>query len=104
MVCKFTTPHRVTVANEMLSLLGSLQTDPFSPEHGGSSTKSVLGESEIEDIEVEREIEPSAEEEDQIEDTFEILGSGDVEKKKKRKRDKIGNCKPKRKKMNVVSS
>ena len=42
---------RLTVANEMLSLLGSLQNDPFSPEHvaeGGSRT--VL---EADDIEVE---------------------------------------------------
>jgi len=77
-VRKFTRLDRLTVANEMLSLLGSLQDDPFSPEHTAERAKTVLGESEIEDIEVEREVEPSAEEEeDEIEsdrDTFVMLG------------------------------
>lgn len=98
----------VTVANEMLSLLGSLQSDPFSPEHIAGRGKSVLGESEIEDIEVEREIEPSTEEQDVIEsgeDTFEALGGkvAAMEKQKKRKRDKTeARGKQKRKKMNLV--
>ena len=29
----FSLSHRLTVANQMLSLVGSIQPDPFSPEH-----------------------------------------------------------------------
>lgn len=30
---RLTRTHRLTVANQMLSLVGSVQPDPFSPEH-----------------------------------------------------------------------
>ena len=66
----FTKLCRLTVANEMLSLLGSLQNDPFSPEHVAErGPRAVPGESEVEDIEVERQMEPSSEE-----SAFERLG------------------------------
>jgi hypothetical protein len=54
----------------MLSLLGSLQTEPFSGEHGGLGGKSDLGESEMDDIEVEREIEASASSEESDRERF----------------------------------
>ena len=97
---------RLTVANEMLSLLGSLQDDPFSPEHGRPPAKTMSEESEIEDIEVEREIEANTEEEIESErDTFEMLGkmsdkaTREKETKRKSKEERKGNVK--RKKMNV---
>jgi hypothetical protein len=99
---------RLTVANEMLSLLGSLQDDPFSPEHGRPPANTVLDESEIEDIEVEREIEANTEEEIESDgDTFETLGkmsdelkaTREKETKRKPKGERKGNVK--RKKMNV---
>jgi DNA-directed RNA polymerase I subunit RPA43 len=101
---------RLTVANEMLSLLGSLQNDPFSPEHvaeRGSPSKTVLGESDIEDIEVEREIEPSPEEEDIEIDTFERLGKmSDKAEAEGRKRKRKGEekSKVKRKKMSYYNT
>ncbi|KAF8224964.1 hypothetical protein L208DRAFT_1308273 [Tricholoma matsutake] len=54
----------LTVANEMLSLVGSLQDDPFSAEHIRPSVKTVLEESDIEDIEVERSLEEEIENEE----------------------------------------
>ncbi|RDB16806.1 DNA-directed RNA polymerase I subunit rpa43 [Hypsizygus marmoreus] len=71
----------LTVANEMLSLLGSIQPDPFSPAHvpeTGSSPKTDHAESDME--EVQREVEPGEDEEedeDEVgsdEDTFAALG------------------------------
>ncbi|KAG5650673.1 hypothetical protein H0H81_011408 [Sphagnurus paluster] len=65
------------VANEMLSLLGSIQSDPFSSEHKPESgAKTSPTESEIE---VEHDIEPrdTSNEEDDLEsdeDTFKTLG------------------------------
>jgi DNA-directed RNA polymerase I subunit RPA43 len=47
--------YRFTVANEMLSLLGSIQIDPFSPEHvpetRASPSKTALGEADEEEEE-----------------------------------------------------
>lgn len=63
-ICTFTRLDRLTVANEMLSLVGSLQDDPFSAEHIGPSVKTVLEESDIEDIEVERSLEEEIENEE----------------------------------------
>ncbi|KAG6917424.1 hypothetical protein DXG01_002510 [Tephrocybe rancida] len=71
----------LTVANEMLSLLGSIQSDPFSPEHvpeSGPAAKASPGDSELERAEVANEIELGEEaEEDELdsdEDTFQTLG------------------------------
>ncbi|KAG6852231.1 hypothetical protein C0991_001810 [Blastosporella zonata] len=64
----------LTVANEMLSLLGSVQPDPFSPEHvpqNGPAGKASPTQSE----EVEDEIDLEEEElESDDEDTFKTLG------------------------------
>ncbi|KAG6896431.1 hypothetical protein C0992_008308 [Termitomyces sp. T32_za158] len=67
------------VANEMLSLLGSIQSDPFSPEHvpesGTAAAKTSPTESEVERAEVQSEIQPDDEDEsDDDEDTFKTLG------------------------------
>ncbi|KAG5642438.1 hypothetical protein DXG03_002784 [Asterophora parasitica] len=77
----------LTVANEMLSLLGSIQPDPFSPLHKpeSSAAEKHQTESEQEDIEVEQAIQPWGDdenddgaEEDEVdtdeEDTFKALG------------------------------
>ncbi|KAF5385752.1 hypothetical protein D9615_002481 [Tricholomella constricta] len=70
----------LTVANEMLSLLGSIQPDPFSPEHRpeSSAAEKHPTESEMEDIEVEHEMELQEEDEEELEsdeeDTFKTLG------------------------------
>ncbi|EIW83174.1 hypothetical protein CONPUDRAFT_121639 [Coniophora puteana RWD-64-598 SS2] len=59
----------LTVANEMLSLQGSIQTDPFSPEHKPRATRSPDPESEAPDIaEVDEEL-AEADEDEEI-DTF----------------------------------
>ena len=58
----------------MLSLIGSIQSDPFSPRHTAPAQRDAeheLEESEMEDIEVEREIDPGSEEEDEIESSRE---------------------------------
>lgn len=78
------TVSRLTVANEMLSLLGSVQSDPFSPDHvpeTGSVAKRDVAESEMEASEVQREMEmemeeevEQEEEEESDEDTFKTLG------------------------------
>lgn len=108
---------RLTVANEMLSLLGSIQSDPFSPEHvpeSGPAAKTSPTESEIERAEVQKEIQPDDEDEsDDDEDTFQMLEkmSGHAEKarrladeeaalaeketKRKRKTEKVENKKQK---------
>lgn len=71
---------RLTVANEMLSLLGSIQVDPFSPEHvpeTGPSTRRAPSVSDIEEVEREVVVDVEEEEEDEIEsdeDTFKALG------------------------------
>lgn len=60
----------------MLSLLGSIQPDPFSPEHVPETGKGDKAESEAEDLEVQQEIEPGEEDDDEIEsdeDTFKAL-------------------------------
>ncbi|KAF9461308.1 hypothetical protein BDZ94DRAFT_1310738 [Collybia nuda] len=70
----------LTVANEMLSLLGSIQEDPFSPEHApkpGPSAKCTPSVSDIENVEDEPRADPSEEGEEEIEsdeDTFKALG------------------------------
>ncbi|KAF8070208.1 hypothetical protein FPV67DRAFT_1006801 [Lyophyllum atratum] len=108
------------VANEMLSLLGSIQPDPFSPEHvPESGAKTTRTDSEIEAIEVLHEIDPGEEEEDELEsddDTFKALGKttdeaavaqaarhaaevvalAEKEKKRKRKEEKANGKKQKR--------
>ncbi|GLB37135.1 putative SHS2 domain found in N terminus of Rpb7p/Rpc25p/MJ0397 [Lyophyllum shimeji] len=110
----------LTIANEMLSLLGSLQEDPFSPEHRPESGAAAKTESEMDDIEVQHEVEPKEDEEeeegDSDDDTFKTLGKmtdevavaeaakraaeaaalAEKEKKRKRKAEKAEGKKQKR--------
>ena len=71
---------RLIVANEMLSLLGSIQPDPFSPEHVPESGKRQQIESDAEDSELHRAPDPQEDDEDDDseietdEDTFKALG------------------------------
>jgi DNA-directed RNA polymerase I subunit RPA43 len=66
---------RLTVANEMLSLLGSIQVDPFSPAHvPGPSTKATQF---VSDDEVQQDEPPVISEDgddESDEDTFQQLG------------------------------
>ncbi|KAG6821007.1 hypothetical protein H0H93_008636 [Arthromyces matolae] len=75
----------LTIANEMLSLLGSVQPDPFSDAHmveDGPAGKASPTESELEWAEVQDQIELNGEDEDEDdlesdeedEDTFKTLG------------------------------
>jgi len=69
---------RLTVANEMLSLLGSIQPDPFSPEHVPESGKRQQVESEGEDSEFRRAPDPEEDDDEEIETdegTFMALGN-----------------------------
>ncbi|KAG6868108.1 hypothetical protein C0993_007518 [Termitomyces sp. T159_Od127] len=111
----------LTVANEMLSLLGSIQSDPFSPEHvpeSGPAAKPNPTESELERADVRDEIQSEEEDEsDGDEDTFKALGKmsedalaqekarrladeeaamAEKEKKRKRKAERADNKKQKR--------
>ncbi|CAA7263196.1 unnamed protein product [Cyclocybe aegerita] len=77
----------LTVANEMLSVLGSLQPDPFSPRHvvhpPNAEEKGESGdESESED---DSEEEGSADSEESEEDTLQLLGKRkDAEEQRER--------------------
>lgn len=57
---------RLTVANEMLSLVGSIQHDPFSPEHVAVASKPVPKKTApaIENVESDGEDDEDSEEED----------------------------------------
>ena len=67
--------HRLTVANEMLSLLGSIQPDPFSPEHTIHTQSKKGAHSEVEEDVVEEKSElDDGLEDDSDEDTFTMLG------------------------------
>lgn len=66
---------RLTVANEMLSLLGSLQPDPFSPLHTISHEHPGTEEQEASESEEDVEGSESDESEDESEeDTLQSLG------------------------------
>jgi len=85
--------QRLTIANEMLSLIGSLHSDPFSPQHvphrkpeseneGDSESESGLGLEEPLDDDEEEESE---------EDTLKQLGrrrDAEIQIATKRKRDR----------------
>ncbi|EDR11429.1 uncharacterized protein LACBIDRAFT_293037 [Laccaria bicolor S238N-H82] len=65
----------LTVANEMLSLLGSIQPDPFSPEHTirPQSKKEIHSEVEEDVVEEKSELDDGIDD-DSDEDTFTMLG------------------------------
>jgi len=77
--------NRLTVANEMLSLLGSLQAEPFSAIH-----KAVKAHSEM----------PSeGEEPSSSEDTFELLGNMyEAKRKTSRSQERTDSERKKRRK------
>ncbi len=88
---------RLTVANEMLSIVGSLQPDPFSPAHStGSEAPQPEGEDndEAEEEVVQLPELDGLEDSDDEDDPFAVLGkSADVELKK----DKVTAVKEKKK-------
>ncbi|KAK0504857.1 hypothetical protein EDD18DRAFT_316500 [Armillaria luteobubalina] len=80
----------LTVANEMLSVVGSIQPDPFSPAHGATSLNNQepeVSEGEGEDITVVEDDNGSSADED---DTFAALGreARDAQKKAEGKKQK----------------
>ncbi|KAF9051047.1 hypothetical protein BDZ89DRAFT_1098578 [Hymenopellis radicata] len=95
----------LTVANEMLSVVGSLQPDPFSPAHSTTSEASQPEGEDIDEAEEEALLPPELdglEESDDEDDPFDALGkSADVEiqkekvtavkEKKKQKRKAAGD-------------
>ncbi|KAF8919949.1 hypothetical protein CPB85DRAFT_1557272 [Mucidula mucida] len=87
----------LTVANEMLSIVGSLQPDPFSPAHStGSEAPQPEGEDndEAEEEVVQLPELDGLEDSDDEDDPFAVLGkSADVELKK----DKVTAVKEKKK-------
>ncbi|ESK88455.1 dna-directed rna polymerase i complex subunit rpa43 [Moniliophthora roreri MCA 2997] len=100
----------LTIANEMLSLLGSLQKDPFSPLHVPATKNSETSDAEnAEKVDTElRALTPVGNEEeqgvisDEDEDTFKTLGRKADEAKKKaeeaREREKDKEKEKKKKK------
>jgi DNA-directed RNA polymerase I subunit RPA43 len=109
--------HRLTVANEMLSLLGSVQHDPFSPEHVPRNAQSVGTPSPASEDEVAQITVGGSDDDESDGDVFTHLGKmGDEavvrearrqeeeeavrKEKKKRKRKQVSDLssnKPKRK-------
>lgn len=102
---------RLTIANQMLSLIGSIQADPFSPEHLPDHTIQTTAPKAQRQPKVP-EPEPVVEDEDEAaaseeEDTFQALGRlGDeavarrakaeeeVKNEKKRKRKGVKEAGP----------
>ena len=76
--------NRLTVANEMLSLLGSLQAEPFSAKY---DTMKGPSESAREDDE------PSS-----SEDTFELLGKYEAKRKTSRSQERTDSEKKRKRK------
>ena len=98
--------HRLTVANQMLSLVGSIQPDPFSPEHipqtkpdrtAQSPHPSPRLPSEPLDSEGLEEIMATREEE---EETLATRGK----KKREKEKEKVEKTKRKRKEDNTVAA
>ncbi|KAL0068710.1 hypothetical protein AAF712_004039 [Marasmius tenuissimus] len=100
----------LTIANEMLSLLGSIQDDPFSPLH--VPTGKVSETSDAEKVQVDsqlRELTPEEEEGDELdsdgdEDTFAALGKKADEAKKRAEAEaerQAGQEKKKKKRKNA---
>lgn len=71
--------RRLTMANQMLSVIGSIQPDPFSPEHVPKRTAPASPESEEADevpnqLVVESAAADDLEDSDEANDTFRRLG------------------------------
>lgn len=97
--------YRLTVANEMLSLQGSIQPDPFSPTHvvQTHTTRQVEdAETDVDNIEAEVEDESEDDEAGSDVDTFKLLGHQAAEAvavdKQKRKLEETQPEGPKKKK------
>ena len=70
---------RLTMANQMLSVIGSIQPDPFSPEHVPKRTTSVSPESEeanevLNQLVMESAVADELEDSDEANGTFRRLG------------------------------
>lgn len=71
---------RLTIANQMLSVIGSIQPDPFSPEHVPKRTASASPESEEADEVLQQLVTESVaagdleEDSDEEDDPFQRLG------------------------------
>ena len=96
---------RLTVANEMLSLLGSIQLDPFSPEHVPDNTlqDEEAAVNELLNLAVEMEDDNTAEDRARIEKAARRAKrkadrgeDSERKEKKKRKKDALKSGKKKK--------
>lgn len=102
------TADRLTMANHMLSLVGSLQLDPFSPRHALSTASPTLSQAEEEaavlnELEVEVSDSESSDADSQL-DPFAQLGKIADKSKKAEKRAREDTAKkeePKKKRKAV---
>jgi DNA-directed RNA polymerase I subunit RPA43 len=95
--------HRLTIANQMLSLVGSIQPDPFSPEHVPQAKPDRTAQSPQPSPRLLSELAESEGMEEELEETMmtreeeeETLGT-----RGKKKREKVEKAKRKRKEDNA---
>ncbi len=97
--------HRLTVANQMLSLVGSIQPDPFSPEHVPQAKQDRAVQSPQPSPRLLSELAESEGLEEGLEETMETREEEEEETlatrgKKKREKEKVEKAKRKRKEDN----
>lgn len=100
--------HRLTVANQMLSLVGSIQPDPFSPEHVPQVKPDRAAQSPLPSPRLLSELAESEGTEEWPEETMEtreeeeeILATrGKKKREKEKEKEKVGKAKRKRKEDN----
>jgi DNA-directed RNA polymerase I subunit RPA43 len=101
--------HRLTVANQMLSLVGSIQPDPFSPEHVPQTKPDRVAQSPQPSPRLLSEPVESEGLEEGLEETMATMEEEEEEEalatrgKKKRENGKVEKAKRKRKEDNAMA-
>jgi DNA-directed RNA polymerase I subunit RPA43 len=95
--------HRLTVANQMLSLVGSIQPDPFSPEHVPQVKPDRAAQSPQPSPRLLSEPADSEGIEEGPEETMEEGETLATRGKKGREKEKVEKAKRKRKEDNAVA-
>jgi DNA-directed RNA polymerase I subunit RPA43 len=95
--------HRLTVANQMLSLVGSIQPDPFSPEHIPQTKPDRAAQSPQPSPRLLSEPVESEGMEEGLEEEEENLATRGKKKREKEK-GKVEKTKRKRKEDNAVAA
>lgn len=65
--------YRLTIANQMLSLVGSIQVDPFAPEHVPEGSQSTTQPTQAFEVDGTDEIVVEEPSDSEDEDTFDAL-------------------------------